>query len=156
MTLCGSCEEKEVDDCGGTVDLPVYEYGSAYIGCEMEPFFILISDLSDCVTFLPLDSINSADWSFGCEMNQLETDSSSADLRISYLQSGTLEILLLDSSLLIDNWVPEISGEEIAVHEHPFYGAFTIQAENMSIDILLLNRYIGGCFHDELIWRIGQ
>lgn len=153
IPLFWACTDKEILNCGPEESYDV-TYGSSYIGCEVGPFFINIEDMMDCTISLPMDSIYSSSWTPGCQMSQLQTDSSNSDFVFEYLDSGVFEIEVLNSDYSTSTWPFILEGELIDTSEYPYYGSLRVSKEGVDIQMVLMNRYIGGCFHDELIWRI--
>jgi len=145
--------EKEAQECESQAK-QVIGQGSAYIHCELEPFYISFDSIADCSTEFVLDSIFSTQWIRGCSMDTLNIDSIHADIEVFYLTDGEFVINPLNPNLEIAAWSPSVNGELVDLDQYPYYGAFTVNSAGRSFNLLLLNRYIGGCFHDELIWQV--
>jgi hypothetical protein len=128
--------------------------GSAYIQCEIGPFFISHARLDSCATNFGFDSLMTEVWEPGCSMSELMQDSLGSDFRLTYLNEGELVIEGTGQELDSNPFELVISSDTLDVGEYPFYGALKYELNGLTYSFVLLNRYIGGCFHDELIWEI--
>lgn len=151
-----SCSRTEVMDSGCEIGVTVSQYGSAYIGCEAEPFFIHLDSLSSCVTALSWDSVYSENWMPGCSMENLSSDSTTAQLKLTYLHSGMMEWHPMEEGMVISEAELVLANDTVDSGVPPFYGCYEIQYEGRSYLTFIMNRYIGGCFHDELFWQISD
>ena len=156
MTTASTCEKNNEEEVlmPSENEPELLGQGSAYIGCEVEPFYVDLSTLSVCSTDLPVDSFLSATWQFGCTMNLLTVDSMQADFQFSYLQPDSLSVAPYDTDITLSQQEFIVNGESLVLNEYPYYGSFTVIRGDTNFQFLLMNRYIGGCFHDELIWKI--
>ncbi len=133
---------------------PTLVTGSVYIQCEMGPFYISHARLDSCATSFGFDSIMTAGWEPGCSMTDLMGDSLVSGFRLSYLSEGELDIEGLTEDFNLTPFELVIDSDTVDVGSYPFYGALRYELNGLTYSFVLLNRYIGGCFHDELIWEI--
>ena len=156
MTSALSCNKEE--DCSSSVPInePIVSAGSSYIGCEAGAFFISLGDVDSCSTVFGFDSLFAESWEPGCNMSDLMGDSSLADIQVTYLADGVLDIQGQSLSLDISPFDLVIGGESVDLTSYPYYGALRFEYEARTYSFVMLNRYIGGCFHDELIWEITE
>lgn len=156
LTSALSCDKE--NECSEVS--PVYEpsvsTGSSYISCETGPFYISLSDLDSCNTVFGLDSLFADAWEPGCSMSSLMGDSSLADIQVTYLTEGVLSVQGQSESLEILPFELVIESELVNLNAYPYYGALRFEFEARIYSFVMLNRYIGGCFHDELIWEISE
>lgn len=129
--------------------------GAIRISCEVEPHYLMIDSLLTCELGLPIDSLFSDDWDAPCDMQMSTVDSSIADVEVRYLQSS-LEVTLLNPDLSGESLLSTLNGDSIVSGNYPYYGAYRVIRGSQTIDLFMLNRWIGGCFHDELIWRLSE
>ena len=156
MTSAVSCDKEE--DCISSVSLSqnVVATGSSYVSCESEPFFIALADLDSCSTAFGFDRLYAASWEPGCNMSILMGDSSLADIRVTYLNDGVLDIQGQSLAIEVTPFDLIIGGESVDLASYPYYGALRFEYDARIYSFVMLNRYIGGCFHDELLWEITE
>jgi len=133
---------------------PTMVSGSAYIQCETGPFYISHAFLDSCTTSLGFDSILSTGWGPGCSMSSIMVDTLASDFRFTYLSEGELVIEGTAQELEPTPFELIIGNDTMDTGMYPFYGALKYELNGLTYSFVLLNRYIGGCFHDELIWEI--
>ena len=155
LFICISCNKDNLANCDGQIidnGGLSQSQGAVSISCEVEPHFLNLDSLFECDVPLGIDSIFSTNWIARCTMTENAVDSVNAHIKLTYL-NNQLEIDLLDASLIGEETEMIIAGDTVQAGVYPYYGAYRIERNGEAIEILMLNRYIGGCFHDELIWR---
>ena len=133
--------------------------GNIYNHCDIEPFYLLLDTVMTYTSPLPIDSLFSPNWLGYIDnavnlMHDVYQDSTNADFKIKYLINSQLEYEILNPSLSIEPIT--LTFDTLNTDTYPFYGAIKIYRDDQEITLIVLNRYVGGCFHDEFIWQLSE
>jgi hypothetical protein len=155
---CLSCS-KSKDWVNEPAQKQVVAQGNIYNHCEVEPFYLLLDTMMTYTSTLPIDSLHSPNWLGYIHnvlnlMHEVYRDSANADIKIIYLQNSRLEYEILNAALTVEPVTLIVAGD--TTDRYPYYGAIKIHRANQEILLFMLNRYIGGCLHDELIWQLSE
>ena len=158
LFLLQACKKDVLND-GPPPLKQVINQGNIYNHCEPDPFFLILDTMMQYTSALPIDSMFSPNWlgyidNAEHQMYEVYQDSTIADFKLTYLQNGVLEYEVLNPSISINPVVLDI--DSMSTDEPPFYGAIKIHRGNQEILIMMVNRYIGGCLHDELVWQLSE
>jgi|GEM_PF-4034125 len=126
--------------------------GSVYIGCEMAPYHIVLDSMMQCTSAMPLDSLLASSWMPPCQMSDLSIAEELADLSVWRNETG-LELTVSDSTFDLEPMSLSMVMDSLSLVGSIYYGAYELSRETEVIQLVLFNRYIGGCFHDEIVWQ---
>jgi len=134
-----------------------YYSGYAYIGCDIGPYYVhsdsLITNCSENQELPPsinLDSLDFNDWCNYDDSNGNLGNANSFEFELRRDNQSIINIAEVQSGSINLN----IDGEILSPGEGPYYSGFYAEYENKFVNIYLVNKIIGGCFHDIIIWEI--
>ena len=146
-----ACKDKELPP------VPEVRYeGAVYIGCDIGPYQLNIDSLiTHCTGEIdrdqPADSIQTA-----CIYDEL-SPVLSASFDVEMVRGNYLNQMELGSV----NGDPEISeiplvlgGQEYAWNEYPYYSGYELKWADRTLRLQALNKWVGGCFHDLILWEV--
>ncbi len=86
-------------------------------------------------------------------MNEQKCDSLIVDFQATYLEQAELYLQGLSSKFIGQTFDLISSSDTIGLNSYPLHGPIKWEFEGGTHSFEILNPYIGGCFHDELIWE---
>lgn len=144
----------------------VLHSGAVYFACDFGPYsFSLDSLLANCsqvggqIDSLTLDYITNDSTHVRCTYDGNESlVAEDWDFKITRTSSGTtFEIEWQDNSFNTASILPNIDGNIHMEQEYPFYNGMEIALDDdRKLSLLFFNAYIGGCFHDLMVWELAE
>ncbi len=135
-------------------------HGGVYIQCDLGPnyYFSLDSLIANCVSTDSFEVALPAIQTCYYDGNPtLSDDSTNYDFLVSRNLSDwqVMGFAVADSTVQVDI-IPFIvvDNEVLAPGNLPFYGAYRATWPDKVLHVYLLNRYQGGCLHDEVVWHL--
>ena len=127
--------------------------GSFANACITARFYVnLDSMIAKCATSLPLDSFDVADWVGGCPIQDIMlTDTSLADIKF---KNGLYEMQAVNPEVEVSDTELTLNGEVVTGLEYPFLNPKKMETPIGTFSIVVVNRYIGGCYHNEYLWEV--
>ncbi len=169
LLSCVTCTKNDMpEDSSSQENLPpntIYS-GSVYFACEYGPYTFLIDSLiSNCSQeFGIMDSLSNihiakndtihARCNYDMNFNQLT--SSNWDFQVSRTEDGlAFNTEWPNSNPLINPLTATVDDSLLQANSYPFYNGHTITlSDEKELRLLFFNTYIGGCFHDLMVWEL--
>lgn len=158
-----------VDSIGESIESNETELhaGSVYFACDFGPYsFSLDSLLENCSQEGGLIDSLTSDYIIANNMTTSTctydgNDSLAAeiwDFKITRTGNGnTFEIEWQNENPISNPILASIDGNIHAEQEYPFYNGIELTLdENKKLSLLFFNVYIGGCFHDLMVWQLEE
>ncbi len=139
-------------------------HGYLLIGCETPPYHLNLDSLiKNCASpgILP-DSFplplmqNADDFTNACGFDNNKDKFGAAD-------NFDIKILHQENTINLESLIPnatsqsipiEFSGTEYNAGEYPYLGGYQLTTSELELTIQVINEYIGGCFHNAVIWQL--
>ena len=127
--------------------------GVAYIGCALSPYaFNIDSLILHCQSAFDLtqeiDSIIP-----GCSLDAHgEILGAMPDVVLSRTAFG-MDLTSVSGDPIITLVNIDLMGSELVAEDYPYLGGYRIEWTDRLIEIRVVNKWIGGCFHDLVLWN---
>ena len=138
-------------------------HGYLYIGCSNPPYHLNLDSLIiNCATpgLLP-DTLpdlwtgaNNIEHFCSYDLNRERFGNASGhDYRIEYL-SYTVGIMATDLATVAEEIPLNFEGNLLSAGEHPYLGGRIFTSADHEAQLQVVNAYIGGCFHNVVVWQV--
>jgi hypothetical protein len=162
-----ACSSIDILDEPMDIDEPELHSGSVYFACDFGPYpFSLDSLLTNYsqqggqIDSLTLDYISTNDsTSIRCTYDEnISLAAEIWDFKITRINNGnTFGIEWQNNSFNTNPIDANIDGSIYSEQTYPFYNGMEIELnENKRLRLLFFNIYIGGCFHDLMVWELEE
>jgi len=135
-------------------------HGGVYIQCDVGPnyYFALDSLIANCANADSFEvALPALQTCFYDNNPALSADSTVYDFVVSRSLSDwqVMDFAVADSSVQVDA-IPfiVIDNDVLSPGSLPFYGAYRATWPGKVLNVYILNRYQGGCLHDEVVWHL--
>ena len=144
-----SCDKPEKENV-------VAHSGYIYMACDFGPYYLYLDLLiNNCSVGQELsDSLSLED--IGQE-NSCIYDGNEAIIGSLELHNIVFEreqITVNSEDYVISEIDLVLDGVQLKKGEYPYYHGFNIIFNNREVNIYMINKFIGGCFHDMILWEV--
>lgn len=161
LTLIVACN-KEISQKMESHEMEEHFHGYLYIGCEGPPYYLKLDSLiANCSSSgllpdsLPLPIMRSV-LPNSCRFDNNKGIFGAADnydLRIGH-EGYTIQLESLLPNTAMESIPFEITEMTLEAGEPPYLGGYKLLNDEWSITIQVINEYVGGCFHNTIIWEL--
>ncbi len=159
--ICSACD-KDADLNPESINTVNPSHGYIYIGCQTPPYYLKLDSiktycdlggaLPDTLPVFTLGVGMTTDTVCANFLDEGYADANDYDVQINY-DSTSVDIQHNISDAVTEP-IPEanIGGDIYQAGEYPYLGGIRISTNSTEATIQVVNVYVGGCFHNMIIW----
>ena len=165
LIACNKETAQKIED--ETMESTEQFHGYIFIGCENPPYHLKLDSLiANCselgilpdsiIWTLPVQTTVIGEFSNACGIDNNKGvfgDENNYDIRVMH-EGYTISLESPISGVTIEDIPIELDSITYEAGEHPYLGGYRVMEDEWELTIQAVNYYIGGCYHNLLIWEI--
>lgn len=152
ITLFFGCKPTDI-----ILDQPIaelnFQSGYVYIACDGGPYYFHLDSLmATCSLNEALPEKLTTPFQETCLYDNNE--GKLGDKNNHNIMFSRDSLALAFTNYQIEEIPITLDGAQLNKGEYPYYQGYKVSLEEKTLNIYLVNKYIGGCFHEMVIWQV--